>query len=96
MDEKHIDFSNTVIENGNLAVGTGEIFETNEQLPRDVKVRVTGDTAWKLYYETHAEGKFGYFPPDMWQCWQHKEASSRNWYGQNKEAIEKMRHERRT
>lgn len=91
MDKKQIDFSNTIIENGNLARGTGFIFDTNEPVKNDIKIRVTGDTAWKLYWESVAEGSFGLFPSNIWKYCSHKMGSSREWMSKNMSAIRKMK-----
>jgi len=91
IDEAGLDFSNTIIEGGNLKSGTAQIFQTNELLPNTAKIRLTGDTAWKLYYETHGNGKFQVMPGDIRQSWEHKEAASRTWMGKNKKQIDELK-----
>jgi len=89
-DTKKIDFGNLVIEGGKIIRGSGEILDSTELVPSDCMIRVTGDTSWKIYWEFNKHNVFGHYPSDIWKCWKHREASSRNWMKDNGDKIKKL------
>jgi hypothetical protein len=90
-DEKNIDFGNIVIEGGTIKSGRGEIMDSLDLVPSNSMIRVTGDTAWKIYWESFRHNVFFHFSSDIWKCWSHKEASSRKWMKENADKIKKMK-----
>lgn len=90
-DDKKIDFGNIVIEGGKIVRGNGEIINSTEFVPENSMIRITGDTAWKIYWEFNKHNVFGHLPLDIWQCWKHREASSRNWMKENSNKIKNLK-----
>lgn len=92
-DEKRLDFGNTTIEGGKIIRGRGELINSEENVPENGMIRITGDTAWKIYWEFGKYGMFSEFTGEIWKCWDHKQASSRKWMAENLKKIKEMREE---
>lgn len=90
-DKKRLDFGNTIIEGGKITKGRGEIIDSEENVPESYPIRITGDTAWKIYWEFNKHNVFEHFTSDVWKYWKHKEASSRKWMSAHGDKIKKMK-----
>lgn len=90
--QRNIDFDVMTI-SGKLTYGTARSSTTGNFVDGNTNLRVNGDTAWQLYWESHFRGLFGTIPDNIWRMWEHKEASSRNWAEKNIEAINKLKSE---
>lgn len=87
--KRNIDFDVATI-SGKLTYGVGRIANTDNFVDKTANIRVNGDTAWQLYWESNFRGFFGTIPDNIWKMWEHKQAASRNWASKNTDAIKNL------
>lgn len=90
--DRNIDFDVLVVI-GKLGWGKGRMAADNKIIDpySNITARINGDTGWQLYWESNFRGLFANMPDNIWNMWEHKEASSRNWAEKNIEAINKLK-----
>lgn len=88
--QRNIDFDVMAI-SGKLTYGKARLSNTDDLIDGNTNLKVNGDTAWQLYWESHFRNLFGTIPDSAWKMCEHKEAASRNWGAKNVEAINKLR-----